>query len=98
MPGLHTGPVSTPLPDGLASARGVVRLLNTTGGRLLHLAGAVDADAVAAFVRRYGLEPACVDAIDTGSVTSLSAPGLDLLLDHLEAAQRAGRPVRLVRG
>ncbi|MGY1709719.1 hypothetical protein ACI8AC_09445 [Geodermatophilus sp. SYSU D00758] len=75
------------------SARGVVRLLNTSGGGVLCLAGAVDAAAVDDFVVRYGREPARVAAIDTGSVTALSAPALDLLLDHLDAADRAGRPV-----
>jgi ABC-type transporter Mla MlaB component len=81
--------------DGLAAPRGVVRLLNTTGGRLLCLAGEVDAAAVAAFLRRYGREPARVDAIDAGSVTALSAEALELLLDHLEAAEQAGRAVDL---
>jgi anti-anti-sigma regulatory factor len=72
---------------------GIVRLLNTAGGRVLCLAGAVDAAAVEAFVRRYGREPARVDLIDAGSVTSLSPAGLQLLLDHLETAERAGRDV-----
>jgi hypothetical protein len=75
---------------------GIVRLLNTAGGRALCLAGAVDPAAVDAFLRRYGREPARVDLIDAGSVTSLSEPGLELLLEHLETAARAGRelPVR----
>ncbi|SNS41478.1 STAS domain-containing protein [Geodermatophilus pulveris] len=81
--------------DDPANRRGVVRLLNTTGGRLLCLAGAVDAAAVDAFWRRYGREPARVDRIDARSVTALSAPGAELLLDHVEAAERAGRPVEL---
>ena len=76
---------------------GIVRLLNTAGGRVLCLAGAVDAAAVDAFLRRYGREPARVDGIDAGSVTSLSAPGLALLLEHLETAERAGRAVPLRR-
>jgi hypothetical protein len=75
--------------------RGVVRLLNTSGGRVLCLAGDVDGAAVDAFLRRYGREPVRIDGIDAGSVTSLSAPALELLLDHLEAAGRAGRPVAL---
>ena len=58
-----------------------MRLLNTAGGRTLCLAGSVDAAAVEAFLRRYGREPARVDVIDAGSVTALSAPGADLLLD-----------------
>ncbi|HEX2073229.1 MAG TPA: hypothetical protein VHF92_05535 [Geodermatophilus sp.] len=88
----------TPLPsEGPAAARGVVRLLNTAGGRVLCLAGEVDAAAVDSFLRRYGREPAPVEAIDAGSVTSLSAPALELLLDHLDAAGRAGRPVVLRR-
>jgi hypothetical protein len=77
------------------ATRGVVRLLNTAGGRVLCLAGAVDAAAVAAFLRRYGPEPARIDGIDAGSVTRLSPPALELLLDHLAAAERAGRTVRL---
>jgi ABC-type transporter Mla MlaB component len=81
--------------DSPLSRRGVVRLLNTTGGRLLCLAGTVDAAAVDAFWRRYGREPARVDRIDARSVTALSEPGVELLLDHVEAAELAGRPVEL---
>jgi hypothetical protein len=88
----------SPLPlDGPAAARGVVRLLNTAGGPVLCLAGEVDAAVVDSFLRRYGREPACVDGIDAGSVTALSAPGLELLREHLHAAQLAGRPVALRR-
>ena len=90
----QTGPVSSP-PPGPGRSRGVVRLLNTAGGRVLCLAGAVDDGAVADFHRWYGREPARVDGIDAGSVTSLSVPGLELLLDHLAVAERAGRTVRL---
>ena len=79
------------------AARGVVRLLNTAGGRVLCLAGQVDADSVEAHVRRYGREPMPVDAIDAGSVTALSLPALDLVLDHLDVAERAGRTVRVRR-
>jgi anti-anti-sigma regulatory factor len=75
----------------------VVRLLNTAGGRVLCLAGEVDATSVASFVRRYGREPMPVDVIDAGSVTRLSMAGLDLVLDHLDAAERAGRSVRVRR-
>jgi hypothetical protein len=75
----------------------VVRLLNTAGGRVLCLAGEVDATTVDAFVRRYGREPMPVDGIDAGSVTGLSTPALDLVLDHLAVAERAGRPVRMRR-
>jgi ABC-type transporter Mla MlaB component len=82
---------SAPVPG--PAVRGVVRLLNTAGGRVLCLAGEVDGPAVTSFLTRYGREPARIDRIDAGSVTSLSAPGLDLLLDHLAAAERAGRPV-----
>ena len=82
-------------PVGLGATRGIVRLLNTAGGRVLCLAGAVDDGAVADFHRWYGREPARVDGIDAGSVTSLSVPGLELLLDHLAVAGRAGRTVRL---
>ena len=83
--------VTPPGPDG--SATGVVRLLNTADGRVLCLAGAVDADVVDRFLRRYGREPARIEGIDAGSVTSLSPPALDLLLDHLDAAALAGRRV-----
>ena len=81
--------------DSPVTPRGVVRLLNTTGGRLLCLAGAVDDAAVDSFWHRYGREPARVDRIDARSVTSLSEPGRELLLDHVEAAELAGRPVEL---
>ena len=84
-------------PDRSDPGRGVVRLLNTAGGRALCLAGEVDATSVASFVRRYGREPMPVDLIDTGSVTGLSVPALDLLLDHLDAGERAGRRVRVRR-
>lgn len=77
--------------------RGVIRLLNTAGGRVLCLAGEVDAATVEAFLRRYGREPVPVDGIDAGSVTVLSAEAVELLLDHLGAAERAGRPVALRR-
>ncbi len=78
-----------------AARRGVVRLLVTAGGRALVLAGEVDAAAVDAFRRCYGREPVRVDRIDAGSVTALSASGRELLLDHVEAAERAGRAVAL---
>lgn len=76
---------------------GVVRLLNTAAGRTLCLAGQVDAVAVERHLRRYGPEPMPVEVIDAGSVTRLSMPALDLVLDHLSAAERAGRTVRVRR-
>lgn len=79
------------------SDRGVVRLLNTAGGPVLCLAGDVDDAVVAAHLRRYGREPVPVAAVEAGSVTRLSAPALDLLLDHLADAERRGRPVRVHR-
>ena len=85
----------SPLPSPGPAARGVVRLLNTADGRLLCLAGHVDEPLVTAFQRRYGLEPVRVDGIDAGSVTLLSAAALELVLDHLDAAGRARRPVVL---
>jgi hypothetical protein len=80
-------------PSAGPGVRGVVRLLNTTAGRMLCLAGAVDAAAVDSFRQRYGREPARIDVIDAGSVTSLSAAGRELVEEHLEAARRAGRSV-----
>jgi hypothetical protein len=74
-------------------ARGIVRLLNTAGGRVLCLAGEVDAAAVEDFLRRYGREPARIDCIDAGSVTALSASGRELVLAHLAVAELAGRQV-----
>ncbi len=74
-------------------ARGAVRLLNTAGGRVLCLAGAVDDAAVDSFVRRYGREPARIDRIDAGSVTSLSPGAIALLHQHLESARWAARTV-----
>jgi hypothetical protein len=74
-----------------------VRLLNTADGRVLCLAGEVDAPSVEGYLRRYGHEPMPVDGIDAGSVTRLSMPALDLVLDHLAAADRAGRTVRVRR-
>jgi len=78
-----------------SAGRGVVRLLNTAGGPVLCLAGEVGPAAVHSFHRRYGWEPVRVAGIDAGSVTGLSAPGLELLLDHLDAAAYRGRPVPL---
>jgi anti-anti-sigma regulatory factor len=75
--------------------RGIVRLLNTADGGVLCLAGTVDAAAVDSFVRRYGREPARIGRIDAASVTAMGASGVELLLDHLDAAQRGHRPVRL---
>jgi anti-anti-sigma regulatory factor len=83
----------TSVPSPGPAARGIVRLLNTADGRVLCLAGEVDAAAVDCFLQRYGREPARIDRIDAGSVTALSAPALDLLVDHLDAAERAGRSV-----
>ena len=80
---------------GAATRRGVVRLLNTAGGRALVLAGEVDAAAVEAFWRCYGREPVRVDRVDAGSVTALSPSGRELLADTLGAAELAGRPVAL---
>ena len=76
-------------------AHGVLRLLNTADGRVLCLAGDVDGGLVDAFLRHYGREPARIDGIDGGSVTSLSAQAAELVRDHLEAAWRARRPVTL---
>jgi anti-anti-sigma regulatory factor len=92
----QTRAVSSPIP-GPPAPRGVVRLLNTAGGRALCLAGAVDEAVVESFLRRYGREPARVDVIDAGSVTSLSGAALELLRDHLDAAALAGRPLALRR-
>jgi hypothetical protein len=80
-----------------STPRGVVRLLNTADGGVLCLAGEVDEDAVTSFLRRYGREPVRIAGIDAGSVTSLSAAALDLVLDHLAAAERASRPVAVRR-
>lgn len=82
-------PPASPDPAG----RGVVRLLNTAAGRVLCLGGDVDDELVGAFWRRYGREPARIDGLDAGSVVALSPPGVQLVVDHLEAAARAGRPV-----
>jgi hypothetical protein len=90
--GAETGAV-TSLPSDGPAARGVVRLLNTAGGRVLCLAGDVDGRVVDYFLRRYGREPMRIDGIDTGSVTWLSPPAVDLVRDHLDAARRAGHPV-----
>ena len=79
----------------LRTARGVIRLLNSSDGGVLCLAGEVDAAAVTDFVRRYGREPVRVAAIDAGSVTGLSPSGREILLDHLEVARRTGRPATL---
>jgi hypothetical protein len=76
--------------------RGIVRLLNTSDGGVLCLAGVVDEAAVDSFVRRYGREPARVDSIDAASVTALAEAGVELLLDHLAAAHRGRRTVELV--
>ena len=85
-------------PVGAPSTRGLVRLLNTADGRALCLAGAVDHDVVEAFRSRYGREPARVDVIDAGSVTSLSGAALELVRDHLDVAALGGRTVDLRRG
>jgi anti-anti-sigma regulatory factor len=86
--------VSAPSSPG-STACGIVRLLNTAGGRALVLAGRVDGPAVDSFHERYGREPARVDCIDAGSVTALSAAGMQLLRDHLDAARWSGRTVVL---
>ena len=72
-----------------------MRLLNTAGGRALCLAGEVDGRVVDDFHARYGREPARIDRIDAASVTALTDPGVDLLLDHLEVARRSGRSLAL---
>ena len=78
-----------------AARRGVVRLLNTSGGRVLVLAGEVDAGAVEAFRRCYGREPVRVDVVDARSVTALSPSGRELLTDTLQWAGWTGRAVTL---
>jgi hypothetical protein len=83
----------TPVPSDGSAARGVVRLLNTAGGRVLCLAGEVGAEVVGAFLGRYGGEPARIDGIDARSVTSLSPSAVELVRNHLDAADRAGRTV-----
>jgi len=90
MLGRHWG--VTDASDG-RTPRGVVRLLNTAAGRVLCLAGEVDGGVVSSFLERYGREPVRIDGIDTGSVTALSPPALDLVRDHLDAAARAGRQI-----
>lgn len=84
------------LGGGLGSARGVVRLVNTSGRGVLCLAGDVTEQVVADFHAGHGREPHTVDAVDAGSVVRLSPAALDLVLDHLDAAARQGRdiPVR----
>ncbi len=82
---------------GPTAARGVVQLLNTSTGGVLCLAGEVDDVVVEAFVRRYGREPVRVSAIDAGSATWLSASALELVRNHLDAAELAGRSVTLRR-
>ena len=88
----------SPPPAGAPAVRGVVRLLNTAGGRALCLAGAVDAAAVEVFLARYGREPARVDVVDARSVTSLSGAALELVRDHLDVAGLGGRTVAVHRG
>ncbi|MGY1694309.1 MULTISPECIES: hypothetical protein [unclassified Geodermatophilus] len=83
------------MPVSAVTRRGVVRLLNTSAGRVLVLAGEVDAAAVEAFWRCYGREPVRVDVVDARSVTALSPPGRELLTGTLEEAERSGRPVAL---
>ena len=83
------------VPSDGSPARGLVRLLNTAGGRVLCLAGDVDGAAVEAFRRRYGAEPVRIDVVDAGSVTALSAPGVELVLDHLAAAAVGRRAVAI---
>jgi len=77
--------------------RGAVQLVNTSGRGVLCLAGQVTDEVVAGFHARYGREPHPVDAVDAGSVTSLSAAALDLVLDHLDAGARRGREVPVRR-
>jgi hypothetical protein len=91
----QTGAVSSAPGGDSPASGGVVRLLNTADGRVLCLAGDVGSAVVDSFLRRYGREPARIDGIDAGSVTALSTPALDLVVDHLDAARRAGRPVAL---
>jgi anti-anti-sigma regulatory factor len=85
----------TSLPSTGSAARGIIRLLNTAGGRVLCLAGEVDGEAVNLFLRRYGPEHARIDGVDAGSVIFLSPSALALFRDHLDAAERAGRPVHV---
>ena len=93
---VQNGPVR-PGGAGQAGTRGVVRLLTTSAGRALCLAGEVDEAVVENHLLRYGREPMPVDVIDAGSVTGLSMAALDLVLDHLRAAELAGRTVRVRR-
>jgi anti-anti-sigma regulatory factor len=83
------------VPVSAVARRGVVRLLNTSGGGVLVLAGEVDAAAVEAFRRCYGAEPVRVGVVDARSVTALSPSGQELLADTLQWAEWTGRPVQL---
>ncbi len=93
---LHGGPAHTPA-VGPGAATGVVRLINTSGSGVLCLAGDVSDEVVADFRRRHGREPHPVEAVDAGSVTGLSPDAVDLVLDHLDAASRRGREIRVRR-
>ena len=93
---LHAGPEHT-RPVDLGRASGIVRLINTSGGGVLCLAGDVSAEVIADFHRRHGREPHVVDAIDAGSVTALSPDAVDLVLEHLDAASTRGREIRVRR-
>jgi hypothetical protein len=68
----------TSLPSDGAAARGIVRLHKHGRRAVLCLAGEVDRGVIDFFLRRYGPELARVDGIDAGSVTSRSAPTLQL--------------------
>ena len=81
------------MPLSAVNRRGVVRLLDTSGGRVLVLAGVVDAAAVEVFRRCYGAEPVRVDVGDARSVTALAPTARELLTDTLDRAAEAGRPV-----
>ncbi|SNS23812.1 hypothetical protein SAMN04488107_1830 [Geodermatophilus saharensis] len=83
------------MPVSAVTRRGVVRLLATSAGRVLVLAGEVDAAAVEAFWRCYGREPVRVDVVDARSLTALSPSGRELLAGTLEEAEWCGRPVAL---
>ncbi|SOC50178.1 anti-anti-sigma factor [Blastococcus aggregatus] len=77
---------------GSAGAAGSITVeLESSGRRVLRLAGNVDTAVAARFRAEHGREREPVDAVDAGAVTFISSSAVSLIVMFVEASVAAGR-------